>query len=133
VTARYPTIDDIVRYHRRVCLGLGQAVPPVIAFEKLEAAVARPATDYFGEEQFPTLTEKAAALLQAIVIGHPFLDGNKRAGLGAAMLLLEMNGAFPEASDDRALYDLVIAVASGEIREVPEIAARLRELFGLPE
>lgn len=131
--AAYPTLADVVAYHRRVCLGLGQQVPPVISIEKLEAAIVRPAVDYFGEEVFPTLAEKAAALLQAIVIGHPFLDGNKRAGLGAAMLLLEMNGQAPETDDDDGLYDLVIAVASGEMREVPEIAARLRELFGLAE
>lgn len=133
MSALYPTLGDIVGYHRRVCLALGQSVPPVISLEKLEAAVARPSSDYFGEELFPSFVEKAAALLQAIVIGHPFMDGNKRAGLGGAMLLLELNGIVPETSNDVALYDLVIAVASGALRDVPEIADRLRTLFALPD
>ncbi len=61
------------------------------------------------------------------------MDGNKRAGLGGALLLLEMNGVIPETSNEAALYDLVIAVASGDMREVPEIAGRLRALFALSE
>ncbi len=49
------------------------------------------------------------------------------------MLLLELNGIVPETSNDVALYDLVIAVASGALRDVPEIADRLRTLFALPD
>ncbi len=84
----------------------------------------------FGEEAFPTLALKAAALLHGIVTGHPFLDGNKRAGLGGTLLLLGQNGVTTWPTADEVV-DLTLAVATGELREVEEIAARIRTLFAL--
>jgi death-on-curing protein len=95
---------------------------------KLDSAVLRPATEAFGVELFTTLGEKAAALLQAIVIAHSFMDGNKRAGLGAMLMFLRINGV-RDVPDMDALYELVIAVTTGELREVGEVAERLRGLF----
>ncbi len=95
---------------------------------KLEGAVARPATEAFGVELFTTLAEKAAALLHGVVIAHAFMDGNKRAGLGAMLMFLRANGT-TRTPDLDGLYDLVIAATTGELREVGEIAGRLRELF----
>jgi death-on-curing protein len=100
----------------------------LLSLEKLESAVARPLTESFGVEFFPSLAEKAAALLQGIVIAHPFMDGNKRAGFAAMMVFLRRNGAY-EVVDHDAIYDFVIAVTTGRLREVPDIAERLRELF----
>jgi death-on-curing protein len=56
----------------------------------LEAVVARPCVGYGGEELFPTLFDKAAAIIESVIRRHPFVDGNKRTGLlaGAAMLYL---------------------------------------------
>ncbi len=79
---RYLTLEWIVAYHEVLMYEQGQ-LPHLIAPDKLEAALARPQASAFGEDAFATLAEKAAALLQAVVIAHPFLDGNKRAGLGA--------------------------------------------------
>ncbi len=124
---RYVTRDEVVAYHRRVLLDSGQS-PLVINSGRLAAAIARPQSTAFGEDAFPSLAEKAAAILQAIVIGHPFADGNKRAGLGAALLFLELNGVRSETTLP-PLYDFVIAVTVGELREVEDIAARLREFF----
>ena len=62
------------------------------------------------------------------MIAHPFMDGNKRAGLGAMLAFLEFNGV-TRIPDLDALYDFVTAVTTGELREVPEIAARIRKLF----
>jgi death-on-curing protein len=124
---RYVTRDEVIAYHRRVLLDSGQS-PLVINPGRLDAAIARPQSSAFGEEAFPGLVEKAAALLQAVVVGHPFADGNKRAGLGAALLFLELNGVKRETTLP-PLYDFVIAVTTGELREVEDIAARLRELF----
>jgi death-on-curing protein len=65
-----------------------------------------------------------------LLIAHPFLDGNKRAAVGAMLSFLELNGV-PLVADEDPLYDFVIAVTTGELREVDEIAARIRELFKL--
>lgn len=125
---RYVTVDEVVAYHEALMRDEGAPPAPLISFAKLESAVLRPSAEAFGEEFFPTLAEKAAALLQGIVIAHPFLDGNKRAGLAATLLFLELNGVTATPDLD-ALYDFVIAVTTGELREVEDIAAQLRTLF----
>ena len=124
------TLEHLLRYHRRTFLDLGQPEAPLLSRDRLESVIARQEATAFGEELYPTLPEKAAALLHGITTGHPFMDGNKRAGIGAAMLLLELNGVVVDAPID-ALYDLTLAVATGELREVEEIAARIRTLFAL--
>jgi death-on-curing protein len=58
----------------------------------LESAVARPQATFDGQEFYPTLFLKAAALLDSLVNNHPFIDGNKRTGIAAAALLLRING-----------------------------------------
>jgi death on curing protein len=124
----YLTIDEVLALHESLYTLNGEAPVPLIAAGKLESAVQRPQSAAFGEEFFPTLAEKAAALLQGIVIAHPFLDGNKRAALGSMLLFLRKNGVSYRVPDD-PIYDFVIAVTTGELREVEDIAGRLRELF----
>ena len=102
----------------------------VLDSDKIEAAAARPQASAFASEAYTSLAEKAAALQQSLVIGHPFADGNKRAGLACALVFLRLNGVATDADDD-ALYDLTIDVATGREREVEAIAARIARLFGL--
>jgi death-on-curing protein len=90
----------------------------------LQVVVARPQATAFGEEAYVDLDSKAAALLHAIVAGHPLVDGNKRLGWVATRLFYRMNDADLGADPDAA-YDLVVAVAAGELPDVPDIAARL--------
>lgn len=92
----------------------------------LAAALARPQASAFGEPAYPTLTDQAAALLHSLVTSHPLVDGNKRVGLAAALLLLALNGMRLAASDDE-LFSLTLAVASGELRDIAPIAAQLEE------
>jgi death-on-curing protein len=91
----------------------------------LEAALARPRTTVFGEDAYPSLHEKAAALLHSIVANHPLIDGNKRLGFACTAIFLRINGA-PLTLDENTAYDLVIAVADGSIGDVHVIAERLR-------
>lgn len=58
----------------------------------LEAAVARPRSGYGDTELFPTLHDKAAALMESIIRDHPFVDGNKRTGFAAGGVVLARNG-----------------------------------------
>lgn len=80
----------------------------------LESAVARPAMTFGGEDLYPDLAAKAAALMHSLVLNHPFLDGNKRAGVAGAELFVECNGHQLAASDDD-LEALTLAVARGDI------------------
>ncbi len=58
----------------------------------LESAVARPQTTYDGQEMYPDIFSKAAALLQSLLKNHPFVDGNKRTALTSAGIFLKING-----------------------------------------
>jgi len=91
----------------------------------LQSAVDRPRSTAFGEEAYPDLDSKAAALLHSIVAGHPLVDGNKRLGWVAVRLFYRLNDADIHPEPDEA-YDLIVEVAGGTIRDVPQIAARLR-------
>ncbi|MBI5288226.1 MAG: type II toxin-antitoxin system death-on-curing family toxin, partial [Chloroflexi bacterium] len=125
---RYITVDDVIAYHEAILRDGGARPAPLLSFAKLESALLGPSAEAFGKEFYPELAEKAAALLQGVVIAHPFLDGNKRAGLAAMLLFLALNGVATVPELD-ALYDFVIAVTTGELREVEDIASRLRSLF----
>lgn len=90
----------------------------------LEAAAARPRATAFGQDAYPTLHEKTAALVHSVVTNHALVDGNKRLGLASAIAFLGINGWRLTLSEDEA-YDLIIAIASGELTEVADIADRL--------
>jgi death on curing protein len=91
----------------------------------LESALARPQTTVFGEDAYPTVEEKAAALLHSLARNHALVDGNKRLALAGTIAFIGMNGWRLTLSNDEA-YDLVIAVAAGELDDVAKIGSRLR-------
>ncbi|MCX5111660.1 type II toxin-antitoxin system death-on-curing family toxin [Streptomyces sp. NBC_00378] len=93
----------------------------------LESAAHRPSAAMFGEEAYPDLIDKAAALLQSLAINHPFFDGNKRTAWLSCVTFLAMNGVDLRPDIDAA-ERLVIAVATGEMDEVKTISQGLREL-----
>ncbi|MFG2048713.1 type II toxin-antitoxin system death-on-curing family toxin [Micromonospora sp. NPDC048935] len=99
----------------------------------VESAVARPQTSVFGEDAYPDLWTKAAALLHSLVNNHPFVDGNKRIGWIVAIAFLLQNNAVSigqlDETDQDVAYDSVIGVAESRLTEVAEIAAALRKLF----
>jgi death-on-curing protein len=96
----------------------------------LESAVARPQATVFGEDAYPTIHEKAAALLQSLAANHPLLDGNKRTAFVATALFYGLNGHHVPGSAEDELFDLVIAVATGGLDTVSKIAKRLSLIVG---
>ena len=80
----------------------------------LKSAVARPTMTFAGEDLYPDVAAKAAALMHSLVLNHPFVDGNKRVGAAAAELMALLNGYELNASDDE-LEDLTLSVAKGEM------------------
>lgn len=78
----------------------------------LDSALNRPFQTFDGEELYPGPFEKSAAILESIILNHPFIDGNKRTGfLLGATILLDNNIALNASEDDR--YDFVINIATG--------------------
>jgi death on curing protein len=90
----------------------------------LESALARPRASAFGEPAYPSMHQKAAALLHSLARNHALVDGNKRLALAATISFYGMNGTRLTLTNDQA-YELVINVASGTLDEVPRIAAVL--------
>ncbi|BCR05310.1 death-on-curing protein [Desulfuromonas versatilis] len=98
--------------------------PGIRDLDLLKSAIGMPAATYGGEFLHTDLFEMAAAYLFHLVKNHPFLDGNKRVGVVAALVFLALNGHDFEAPEDD-LAEIVLGVARGE-RDKAEVAVFLR-------
>ncbi|MFP5019872.1 type II toxin-antitoxin system death-on-curing family toxin [Pseudonocardia phyllosphaerae] len=90
----------------------------------LESAAARPRTTVFGEDAYPTVFQKAAALCESLVCNHALVDGNKRLGWLATWVFCDINGVVLQPSQDEVV-DLIVTVAEGTMRDIPALAAQL--------
>ena len=119
VEVLYPTFAVAVKVMAREGIG------PIRDEGLLESALARPATTVMGSDAYPTLHLKAGALLHSVCLNHPLVDGNKRLSALLAVMFLRVNGEELVLTNDE-LYDLTLSVAAGELRDVDQIADRLR-------
>jgi len=121
---RFLSLEQVLAIHadqvRRYGGGLG-----VRDLGLLKSAMAMPQASFGGQYLHPTLHEMAAAYLFHLTQNHPFLDGNKRIGLAAAIAFLGLNDTWLE-SEPAELLEMVLSVARGEIGK-PEIAVFLRD------
>ncbi len=109
---RYLTLIEVLELHRRIITQSGGTLG-VRDFGLLESAIAQPQMTFAGEELYANLIEKAAALGFSIIMNHPFIDGNKRAGHAALETFLVLNGIEISASVDEQ-ENVVLKTASGE-------------------
>ena len=93
----------------------------------VESAVAAPQASFGGKSPYRDLAEVAAAYLYYLCRNHPFIDGNKRAALGACIVFLRLNGVEPRP-DGPEWEDLVLRIAAGNF-DREQAAIRLRELL----
>ncbi len=121
----YLDVEDLVALAARL---LGN--PPAIRdLGLLVSAAARPAASAFGEDAYPDIWLKAAALLQSLVKNHPLVDGNKRLGWLSTAVFLELNGVDTTRASNDDVYDFVMSVAAGQL-SVEKIAQGLRRIVG---
>jgi death-on-curing protein len=114
----YLSLEDLLDLVN--ALGVG----PVRDVGLLDSACHRPQTRLFGQEAYPTLDGKAAALMHSVAGNHALVDGNKRLAFLATAVFLRINGYLLDLTDDAA-FELTMAVASGEL-EVAGIEKLLR-------
>lgn len=121
----YLDVEDLIDI-ASVILG---TPPKVRDYGLLASAAARPAASMFGQEAYPDLAGKAAALLHSICNNHALIDGNKRLAWVAAVVFINLNsdGPVPDVDVDQA-EAFMLAVADGSLTEVSAIAAELRRL-----
>ena len=115
-------LDELLHVAERALGG-----PPVVRDQGLlQSALARPQASVFGEDAYPTIHEKAAALLHSTARNHALVDGNKRLALAAVIAFCGMNGLRLELDNEQA-YELVMRVARGELDDVAPIARQLAD------
>ncbi|HEX6864886.1 MAG TPA: type II toxin-antitoxin system death-on-curing family toxin, partial [Thermoanaerobaculia bacterium] len=110
---RYLTLEEVLELHRRVIEESGGS-SGLRDLNALESALAQPRMTFGGEDLYPTLVDKAAALGFSLVKGHPFVDGNKRIGHAVMETFLVLNGHEIEASVDEQ-EAIVLGLAAGEV------------------
>ncbi len=118
-SVRYLTVSDL--YNINFTVTGGDTF--VRDIHLLESAAKRPSIVLFGQPQFPTIIDKAAALMHSLAYHHLFADGNKRTAVRATTYFLELNGYTPTWNENEATQ-FVLEVAQQE-QEVADIVAWL--------
>jgi death-on-curing protein len=113
------TVEDLLSIAEEV---LG--APVVRDIGLLDSAAHRPQASAFGQDAYPTIHEKAAALLEAVVRHHPLVDGNKRLGWAAAAVFYDLNRFDLDPPSVDEAVELVVAVAAGHL-ELAKLSERL--------
>jgi death on curing protein len=90
----------------------------------LASAVGRPAQTVFGDDAYPDLYTKVAALFESLACNHAFIDGNKRTAVVAAIHMLNWNG-FDFIASDSDVVEVALAVA-GHQMDLPKLAEFFR-------
>jgi death on curing protein len=111
---RYITLSELIYINgtvlnrREIATGKQQ----IRDIQLLDAAVQRPAASAFGQDAYPTLRKKVAALLHSVARNHPFTDGNKRTATVGAVFMLRVNGEQVIWEEEDAL-EMIVGVAEG--------------------
>ena len=113
-------LDELLRVAERA-LGTPAQVRD---YGLLESALARPQATAFGKHAYPSIHQRAAALLHSLARNHGLVDGNKRLALAATLAFYGINGIRLTLTNDQA-YDLVVSVAAGQLDDIPAIAGAL--------
>jgi death-on-curing protein len=122
----YLTVDIVMEIHAEAIAGFGGS-GGVRDMALLESAVAAPQASFGGQSPYADLAEIAAAYLFYLCRNHPFIDGNKRAALGACLVFLRLNGIEPKP-DGPAWEEMTLAVATSQI-DRQETTKRLRKML----
>jgi death-on-curing protein len=117
---RYLTVGDVIAFNRAEVGGDALA-----DFGLLESAVLRPQTTIGGLDAYPSIHEKAAALMHSLIRNHPFIDGNKRTAVVATFTFYMLNG-WEVRAENSEVVALAVDVAEGHL----DVAAIAKGLSG---
>ena len=110
---RYLSLREVLSLYEQVMASSGGSIG-VRDLSGLESAIAQPRMSFGGEDLYPTLIEKAAALAFSLIMNHPFVDGNKRIGHAAMETFLVLNGFEIDAPPGEQ-EDILLGVAASRI------------------
>lgn len=106
----YPSVEDILMLHEFLIEEIGGS-SGVRDRGLVESAVFRPRQFFGGDDLYPGLFQKAAALFESLVKNHPFVDGNKRTAALSAVTFMQRNGMRVTASNEE-LVTFTLSVAT---------------------
>lgn len=117
---QYLTEDDVLAFYREV---IGE---PVLRYRAgFASAIGRPQQSVFGEDAYPTLILKAAALMQSLAENQPFVDGNKRIAWISGKVFLQLHGYTMHATDEEGVKLFLNHIANGmTVEELADWIAR---------
>lgn len=111
---RYLTLEEVLELHR-LALEQSGGLAGVHDLGGLDSALAQPQMTFAGQELYPSLAEKAAALGFSLVCNHPFVDGNKRVGHAAMETFLVLHGWELAAGVDEQ-EQVILQLAAGKMK-----------------
>jgi death-on-curing protein len=109
---RYLTLHEVLEAHEHILRQSG-GEPGLLNLGALESALAQPRMTFGGQDLYPTIVEKAAALGFSLIQNHPFVDGNKRTAHAAMETFLVLNGYQLNATVEEQ-EDTILKVAAGQ-------------------
>jgi death-on-curing protein len=111
---RYLTYSELIFINGRILndSAIQAGTQKIRDIDLLLAAEQRPQASAFGADAYPTLNEKAVALLHSLARNHPFKDGNKRTAVVCLLFMLEVNGQRAIWQAQEALAR-ILAIAEG--------------------
>jgi len=110
---RYLTKDEVLALHQMLLEQSG-GTTGIRDQGALDSALAQPEMSFDGQDLYPSLLEKAAAVAYSLIQNHPFVDGNKRIGHASMEVMLALNGYEIEANVNEQ-EALILSVASSEL------------------
>jgi death-on-curing protein len=128
---RYSTLEEVLELHR-LLLEQSGGLDGVRDLGGLDSAVTQPQMTFGGQELYPSIAEKAAALGFSLVCNHPFVDGNKRVGHAAMETFLVLNGWELAAEVDEQ-EQVILRLAAGALKRdefVAWVQAHLQQRSG---
>lgn len=108
------TTDEVIRLHEKLLSATGGS-PGLRDQGLLESAVWSADAAFGNVERYPSIEEKAARLSYALISNHAFVDGNKRIGILALLITLDLNDVALQYSQTE-LIELGLAVANGQAK-----------------
>jgi death on curing protein len=107
------SLEEVIHFHDQAIDKYGGS-KGVRDFGGIDSALNRLWQTFDGEELYPTFFRKAAAILESIILNHPFIDGNKRTAFFLCEALLEYSG-FTINAATQMLYDFLITISTGDL------------------
>lgn len=118
------TLDEVLAIHHKEVEKFGGS-HGVRDLNLLESAVYRPQSSFMGEDLYPTIFDKAAALMHSLLMNHAFVDANKRTAIVSTSYFLHLNG-YKIKMEQKEVVEFALKVESKQL-DLEQISLWLKE------